>query len=221
MLYRKIVIFIIVLFFTFSFIRKSEENTDKFIVVIDAGHGGKDSGTIGYNKLKEKDINLSIALITKYITEKYDSNIKIILTRKEDIFIDLKKRAEIAKYFKADLFISIHADYNPNKNAKGGGIFLEKNIKSKNYDILNYKKSLKYALILDNILTKKLKMKSRGIQFDNFSVLRNTLSDMPSILLEVGFISNKEEALYFEEKGKKGIAYSLSQSIILYKKENE
>lgn len=187
--------------------------------MLDAGHGGKDKGALGYNDIQEKEINLSIVLVTKYLLEKYDKNIKVVLTRNSDKFIPLKKRSDIAKYFKADLFISIHADYNPSKHAKGVGIFLINNIKSKNYKTENYKKALKFALKLNKTLTKKVNLKSRGILFKNLSVLRNTLNEMPSVLLEVGFISNKEEALFFETKGKKAIAYSLSKTIIQYKNE--
>jgi N-acetylmuramoyl-L-alanine amidase len=213
------IIKLIILLFTISLIFSFKENSNmnKFVVIIDAGHGGYDSGTIGYGGIKEKDINLDIALVTKYLLEKYDKNIHVILTRNKDVFVSLKKRTDIANYFNADLFISIHCDYNPNKNAKGVGIFLEKNLKSKNYNVKMYKKSLKYALLLNKTLTGKLNLKSRGIQFENFHVLRNTLKKMPSLLLEVGFISNKEEAEYFESKGKIGISYSLSQSIIKYK----
>jgi len=211
----KIISFILLILVSLSFI--DFKNSKQFVVVLDAGHGGKDKGTIGYNDLQEKEVNLSIALVTKFLINKYDSNIKVILTRDNDVFIPLKKRSEIAKYFQADLFISIHADYNPNKNAKGIAIFIEKNIHSKKYKIDNYRKSLIFGLKLNNILTKKVNMKSRGILFKNLSVLRNTLNHMPSVLLEVGFISNREEALFFEKKGKKALAYSLSKAIIEYK----
>lgn len=208
------------MFFMFFMLSSYNIKTNKkFIVVLDAGHGGYDSGAIGYDNIKEKNINLDIAIVTKFLLEKYDDNVKVILTRNEDKFISLDKRTEIANYFNADLFISIHCDANNNSNAKGLGIFIIKNIKSRKYPIENYKKSLKYALGLNKILTEKLNIKSRGLQFENFQVLRQTLNKMPSILLEIGFISNKEEAEYFETKGKRGISYGLCNSILLYKKE--
>lgn len=215
------ILFLLNILFVFSSVQTlNKEKTNKpFIVVIDAGHGGYDSGAIGYNGIKEKDINLDIALITKFLLEKHEKNIKVVLTRKKDIFIPLKKRAEIAKYFKADLFISIHCDANYNHKARGAGIFIMKKLSKKNYTINNYKKTLKFALSLKGILSNNLNLKVRNIEFTNFSVLRNTFDMMPSILVETGFITNKTEALYFEEKGKKGLSYSLFKAISKFKNE--
>ncbi len=87
-------------------------------IVIDAGHGGHDSGCLG-SYAKEKDVTLSIALkIGKLIEEKYP-NVKVIYTRKTDKFIELHERAEIANRNNADLFISIHCNANSNKAAYG------------------------------------------------------------------------------------------------------
>lgn len=88
------------------------------VVVIDAGHGGKDTGTVG-KKLKEKDVALKIALRVGSYIEKNIPGVKVIYTRKDDRFIELEDRAEIANKAKADLFICIHA--NANKNAKALG----------------------------------------------------------------------------------------------------
>lgn len=81
-------------------------------VVIDAGHGGHDPGNLGTRRYKttEKDIALQVALkVGKYIEENFD-DVKVIYTRDTDVFVDLKKRAQIANQAKADLFISIHCD---------------------------------------------------------------------------------------------------------------
>ncbi len=79
------------------------------IVVIDAGHGGKDPGAIGRNG-QEKNIALAIALKLGKLLEDNLQNVKVIYTRKTDVFVELNKRAEIANKNKADLFISIHAN---------------------------------------------------------------------------------------------------------------
>lgn len=88
------------------------------VVVIDAGHGGKDSGAKG-KKALEKDIALDIGLrVGKYIDE-YMNDVKVIYTRKTDVFIPLHKRAQIANDNKADLFVSIHVNANPKTSPYG------------------------------------------------------------------------------------------------------
>ena len=87
-------------------------------VVIDAGHGGKDPGAVGRNGY-EKDIVLPIALkLGKYIEDNFE-DIRVIYTRKTDVFVELYRRAEIANENNADLFISIHANSNKNTRAYG------------------------------------------------------------------------------------------------------
>lgn len=80
-----------------------------FTVVIDAGHGGKDAGAIG-RTAKEKDINLAVALELGSLIEKNNKDVKVIFTRKTDVFVELNERAAKANRAKADLFISIHTN---------------------------------------------------------------------------------------------------------------
>lgn len=90
-----------------------------FTIVIDAGHGGKDPGAVGA-KLKEKDINLRVALALGGLIEKELKDIKVVYTRKTDVFVELNERARIANKNKADLFISIHTNASSgSKTAKG------------------------------------------------------------------------------------------------------
>lgn len=88
------------------------------VVVIDAGHGGKDPGTRG-RKALEKDIALKIALKVGHYIEKYVPGVKVIYTRKDDVYLSLDERAEIANQSKADLFICIHANALPGTMAQG------------------------------------------------------------------------------------------------------
>ncbi|MCX7832737.1 MAG: N-acetylmuramoyl-L-alanine amidase [Ignavibacteria bacterium] len=96
---------------TNSFAENTEPEKDVFTVILDPGHGGKDPGTTGTTGVYEKNINLSIALkVKEYLAEKYD-DIRIILTREKDEFIELKERGKIANENNGDLFVSIHCNY--------------------------------------------------------------------------------------------------------------
>lgn len=90
---------------------------NEFIVVLDAGHGGKDPGKVGRNHAKEKDIALKIVLGVGEILER-NKNIKVIYTRKTDVFVDLWERGRIANKADADLFVSIHCNAH-NTQASG------------------------------------------------------------------------------------------------------
>lgn len=93
----------------------------KYVIVVDAGHGGKDPGCIGKGGTREKDIVLSVA---KKLKNKLDSNgFKTYLTRSNDTYLKLAERANIAEKHKADLFISLHANANPSRKMKGFSIY--------------------------------------------------------------------------------------------------
>ena len=93
------------------------------VVVIDAGHGGHDNGTHG-RLLKEKDVALNIALKVGTYIEKNIPGVKVIYTRRDDRYLALDERADIANRNKADLFICIHANANPNTKAFGTETFV-------------------------------------------------------------------------------------------------
>ena len=91
-------------------------------ICIDAGHGGKDSGTKGKKRTLEKDINLEYAIaLKKELTR--NKKIKVYLTRDRDIYYTLTNRLKIARTYKPDLFISIHSDSSPNRNTRGLSIY--------------------------------------------------------------------------------------------------
>ncbi|MCO6545874.1 MAG: N-acetylmuramoyl-L-alanine amidase [Gilliamella sp.] len=104
---------------------KTQTNKKKnapIIVVLDPGHGGEDPGAIGYNRTREKDIVLQIARRTYNLLKK-EANIKVYMTRNEDVFIPLKVRVAKARSLRADLFISIHADAFTNRSVGGSSVF--------------------------------------------------------------------------------------------------
>ena len=91
-----------------------------FTIVIDAGHGGKDSGCLGKNGGKEKTINLAVAKAVGKLLETNQKDVKVIYTRTTDVFVELNERAEIANRAKADLFVSIHTNSLPGGKVNRG-----------------------------------------------------------------------------------------------------
>ena len=102
-----------------DYLRKIER---KKVIVIDPGHGGKDSGAVGVRKQLEKHITLAVG---KLLKKKIESNGKfdVVLTRNRDIYLKLRERTKIAKKSNADIFISLHADYNRNKRTRGISLY--------------------------------------------------------------------------------------------------
>lgn len=109
----------------FPFFANAEnENSGRFkTVVIDPGHGGKDPGALG-RKVKEKDIVLSVALMTGEYLKREMPDLNVVFTRTEDVFVPLDERAEIANKAKADLFVSIHANSISNPKIQGAETFV-------------------------------------------------------------------------------------------------
>jgi len=91
------------------------------VIVIDPGHGGKDAGAIGVNGVKEKDVNLGIALELGKLIQNEMKDVKVVFTRKDDTFIDLYKRGKIANEHNGKLFISIHCNSTPKKPTDANG----------------------------------------------------------------------------------------------------
>lgn len=92
-------------------------------VVLDAGHGGKDAGTVGRKGTKEKDITLDIAKRIAFMLEK-NTRIRVVLTRDEDIFVPVEKRTQIANKSNGKIFVSIHVNANPNRRVRGFETYL-------------------------------------------------------------------------------------------------
>ncbi|MDA8561507.1 N-acetylmuramoyl-L-alanine amidase [Gammaproteobacteria bacterium] len=197
------------------------------IVVIDPGHGGKDPGAIGQSGTKEKDVVLSIAKKLEKLINNHP-NMKAVLTRNSDKFISLRRRLQIARNSKADLFIAIHADSYFNNNASGASIYSLSNhgassvtarwlAQKENHSELGsvnlagledqsmtlrsvlldlaqtatHKASLRLGTSLLDSLSSVTKLHYSRVERAPFMVLKHP--DIPSILIETGFISNKKE----------------------------
>lgn len=232
----------------------------KFTLCIDAGHGGGDAGAIG-DFSREKDINLRIALAFGKLVEERCKDVRVIYTRKTDVFIPLYKRPDIANKAKADLFISIHT----NSVAKGSPrtargvetytngiaqskanmavaqrensvILLESDYKER-YEGFNPNDPESYVifeLVQNQYMAKSVELArciqqqlrvsggrhDRGVQQTSLAVLR--LATMPSVLVEVGFISTPQEEQYLNtDNGTQTTALCIFNGFVEYRNKHD
>jgi N-acetylmuramoyl-L-alanine amidase len=227
-------------------------------IVIDAGHGGKDPGCNQGSDAEEKNVALKVALGVGQKIENEYPNIKVIYTRKKDVFIDLHERSAIANRNKADLFISIHCNANPNKKAFGtetyamgmhktdenlqvakreNAVILKESDHKKYYNGFDPNSPIAYIMLknhqnafintsLDFAQKVQRQFKdyagrtSRGVHQAGFLVLWETA--MPSVLIEIGFLTNEKEEKYLKsEEGQNDISESIAKAFGLFKKEIE
>lgn len=179
------------------------------IVVIDPGHGGKDSGAVGVNGILEKDVVLKIAKeIVQLNGTIFKNRFEIYLTRYTDTLISLGDRTKLAKSLKADLFLSLHCNYSDNPNARGVEVYVSK--KPGKY----LRESMLKAYELQKGLKENLGFESRGVKFGDFQVLRENIDYCPSILVELGFLSNQDEAYYVNHSDRnKILAYLIKHKL--------
>ncbi|WEK55755.1 MAG: N-acetylmuramoyl-L-alanine amidase family protein [Candidatus Cohnella colombiensis] len=177
----------------------------QYTVVLDAGHGGSDSGAVSIAKQLEKNINLAIVLKTQAILAK-DSRIKLILTRQGDTFPTLKDRSDLANQSKADIFISVHSNSNDSAAINGTETYYTR------------EDSAALANVMHPLFVKATGLKDNGVRTKNLHVTRET--KMPAVLLEVGYLSNKADnsVLWgeaFQERVAQGIAAGIKQYLNL------
>ncbi|MDX1283420.1 MAG: N-acetylmuramoyl-L-alanine amidase [Draconibacterium sp.] len=161
-------------------------------IIIDVGHGGKDTGAIGINKIQEKDIVMDIANAMLKLNKELEKPLDIYLTRYKDTLISLSDRTKLAKILKADLFVSLHCNHSDNPNARGIEVFVG------NATSWYSKDATWLAFQFHAAFRKELGFESRGVKFANFQVLRETADCCPSALLELGFLSNGDENAYYQ-----------------------
>ena len=245
---------IVVILFLFFCTTIFSQSKNKFVIILDAGHGGKDPGN-SYHGFVEKEIALKTALkLEKYL--KKESDIEVVHTRKTDVFIDLVDRPKKANHMDANLFVSIHCNSVNNPipfgtetfvmgltRSKGNleiakqensVILLEKNYKQtyKGFDPKNPEtliglkilqedyldRSIQLASKIESNFKNKVNRKSRGIKQTPLWVL--DAAYMPSVLIELGFLSNKSEGKYLNsDSGQENMAQAIASAIISYKKE--
>ena len=169
-------------------------------VFLDAGHGGRDPGALG-SGLKEKDINLSVALrVGELLTNK---GIEVAHSRTDDRFVDLADRAAMANGFGAHLFLSIHCNGFSNPSARG----------VETYCYPSNSKGQKLAKLIQDSIVSRLSMTNRGVKEANFAVLR--LTYMPAALVEMGFITSKGDAYILKDK-QEDLSRAIAEGILNY-----
>ena len=256
----KLIFFLFVFFLSSNFLFCQINSTKIKTIVIDPGHGGKDSGTMGTKRFKiyEKHVALSVSLkLGKYIAEAFP-DVNIIYTRDSDVFLELNERTEIANNANADLFISIHCDGFTNPKPSGASVFvmgmsklkanmdvamrenaaiyLEDNYQQKyeGFDPKSPESYIVFSLMQNTYLNQSLKIaeevesqfstranrKSRGVKQAPFYVISRT--NMPSILIECGFLTNpQEEEFLHSDLGQDYIASAIFRAFRSYKESVE
>lgn len=160
--------------------RQSESDTLRGkTIVIDAGHGGKDSGAISNRGVMEKTLTLRTARLLKEKLQAQGAN--AVLTRSSDRYVSLPERVQMAYRYRADAFISIHYDSAKDQHAKGATVYY--------YDMFS---DYLLALSLEHPLSRMMTIPFRGVSFGNYYVLR--VNELPSVLVELGYLSNPAEA---------------------------
>jgi len=179
------------------------------VVVIDPGHGGKDSGAQS-NGILEKDLNLSLGRKLADVLTK--NGFSVILTRADDRFIPLKARSQQANDARADLFISIHANSNRTAGSRSGGMVFHH--KEEPVGVL-------FSTCVQNEIAKIKRIPNLGIRSDlsntqtGYSVLRNTT--MPAILIEVGFVNHQSDrATMLDTKFQDSMAQAITKGVKVF-----
>ena len=180
----------------------SDKTIKKKTIILDPGHGGKDSGTIGSGGTVEKALTLHTALLLQKKFEKAGAN--VILTRTSDSFVPLNTRASTTAQHSADIFISIHYDSSHDSRANGLTVYY--------YD--EWRDSA-LAQSLNFQFSTLRTINNRGVRFGNFLVLR--ANTRPSVLLELGYLSNrKEEQLVSSNLFQEQITDLIYKSVVDY-----
>ena len=228
----------------------ARSNESRFnVVVIDAGHGGKDPGTIG-GRIREKDVVLDVALKVGQYIEENIPELKVVYTRTDDRFIELEERGRIANRHDGDLFISIHANAFDHRNkarkqsVHGAEVYFLGMTRSESalevmkrensvielesgqtqqlteedlliYELMNagnMSTSQRIAEMIEQQFRERAQRKSRGVKQAGFQVLYE--ASMPGVLIELGFLSNPNEANYLtSEYGQSIVASAIFRSI--------
>jgi len=195
------------------YIKKNEHNylqlpkvkQNKFSVVIDPGHGGPDPGAIGIGGIRETDVVLEVSKIVKKLLS--DKDVKVRLTRKNEVDLDLPPRVSFANNTDADVFVSIHANASRGKRRDINGL--------ETFYFRGWRGRLLAKRIQKQILRVSPGSPDRGVKQGRFYVIKNTR--MPAVLVEIGFLTGRLDARRLEKPvHRKRIAYAIAKGILEY-----
>jgi N-acetylmuramoyl-L-alanine amidase len=215
----------------------------KHVIVIDAGHGGKDPGALAVNGGKERDITLKAALALRDVLEQ-TGKYEVRLTRDTDVYVEHEDRVTMARNWGAELFISLHADAAGSASVAGASVYTISARGETRIDRESSRNDWKIAIedgtpgqlngLLEDLV--KRETKTRSAEFAELllpelaaagPVLRNThrnagyyvllAPDVPAVLVELGFVTNADDAKRLQsEKGRKAAVTAIASAIDAY-----
>jgi len=189
----------------FDYLKLPEVKQDKFLVVIDPGHGGPDPGAIGIGGIRETDVVLEVSKIVKDLLS--EKGVKAVLTRKNEVDLDLPPRVSFANNTDADIFVSIHANASRGKRRDINGL--------ETFYYRGWRGRLLAKRIQQQILRVSPGSPDRGVKQGRFYVIKNTR--MPAVLVEVGFLTGRLDSRRLEKKThRKRLAYAIAKGILEY-----
>lgn len=184
------------------------------VILLDPGHGGIDSGALGYDgAIYESQVNFANAIELKYELERRGAT--VYLTRYDDVKVSLEERKNMAIMLKPDLYISLHCDGNDDKSVFGTSSFYYKPMsQALSQSIYNEMTKVYSSYVYPSDYNKATEA-LRGSRYHPFSVTR--LEDCPSVLIETGYVTNYEEcAVLVKEETRKQIAVAIANGIENY-----
>ena len=189
----------------YGYLKLPEVKQNKFLVVIDPGHGGPDPGAIGIGGIRETDVVLEVSKIVENLLS--EKGVKVRLTRKNEVDLDLPPRVSFANNTDADIFVSIHANASRGKRRDINGL--------ETFYFRGWRGRLLAKRIQKQILIVSPGSPDRGVKQGRFYVLKNTR--MPAVLVEIGFLTGRLDARRLEKTThRKRLAYAIAKGILEY-----
>lgn len=222
----------------------------KPLIVIDAGHGGKDPGAIGAHGVREKDVTLSAALALKRELER-TGRYEVAMTRDNDVFIELEDRVARAREFQADLFISLHADAGSKSHTRGASVYTlsasgearSQKLKSTQNWVLDVERDTARSSEVNEILASLVEREAKNqsarfarllipeFEKANWPILANThrnagffvllAPDVPAVLVEMGFLTNQKDEALLTSRHRKHVVKAMVRAVDAFFADNE